>query len=130
MSKLWNILTFCYYAGESKDRCILDYAKKNNGTELCEKIGSTRLFDDCLFWRSGIMENTEECIYLSDPTYQGACYKRQALRDNDPGLCEMIPSEPILDRCYFDLAIKTKNSTMCDFVRNHFIQRDCRAAVK
>lgn len=100
----------------------------NDLLPLCEKLGNPEW---CI--TSAAVNKLDEsiCKVLCDNPEEGSCYEckiKVAVAKNDSGICDRIECPEIgsqlalcsyKDRCYKEIAIKTKNSSLCENVKHH-----------
>jgi hypothetical protein len=97
--------------------CLSKVAVTKKEIHICEMINDQKSQFGCLSDISLATNDADICQRLeSDDYWRDICYKNYALNNNAPQYCLLIPEGIHNNPCYYDIALKYKNWTLCDEV--------------
>ncbi|MBS3176822.1 hypothetical protein J4457_06330 [Candidatus Woesearchaeota archaeon] len=102
----------CKELSDDKHRftCVARLAREKKDAELCSEAGSFK--DSCEVL---VAERTGNAKLCEDKTGKAAdlCYQAAAYGSLNAGHCARITEEQRRSNCYFDVAVKTKDKSLC-----------------
>lgn len=114
--------SLCEKAGSSKVQCYRDMAKERLDSSMCDKID-----DDWCYLEVSIATNdSESCEPIKDNDRRNYCLTK-TLKTN---FCDDIEGSLYKSDCYFFLAKKTNNPSLCDMLKWEQDQVACLAIVQ
>ena len=80
--------------------------------------------DTCFNGLAYVKNDFRLCKEMSNENIRSICYYALALRNNNPSLCESMIS--LKDSCYLDLARIKKDPTLCDKIKEEYYKNNCQ----
>jgi hypothetical protein len=122
-----------------KEQCFgnaqKELAKKNDNYQLCFSITRKDLRGDCFGDIANKAKDIQICDFIGDDNkyYKDKCYDRVymtiAITSNEESVCANIIGKKIKD-CYYQIALKKKDSQICNLIESDFDKKRCRLNVK
>ncbi len=97
----------------SKDACFSSVAATKKDFSICEKISATYRIERCYKYVAKEKGNLLECKTFSARREQ-YCMLGVAVANFDISICEELISDGDKEECYVDIAIETKDSSLCE----------------
>jgi hypothetical protein len=138
MAKAKNNYSICREIGNSSlwNNCYADFAKAKGNYSLCNLLSSSGGKDDCFQYFANLTSNSSICNSisfnytrylcltrltgnyslcneLSNYLEKDSCFATFAGEHNAPNICLNASTHFYQDRCYTDVALKSKDASIC-----------------
>jgi hypothetical protein len=100
----------------SRPGCVERVARATGQARLCDQVAVPERQRDCYFRAAASSSDAAACQRLADVPARKACI---AIARGDARGCEDVTEASARQGCYRHLAVKTKNPSLCEGVRNH-----------
>ncbi|MFH0972203.1 MAG: hypothetical protein V1835_06605 [Candidatus Micrarchaeota archaeon] len=112
-----------------KDDCMFKAATQNNSTVLCNRIQNPDAIFRCLLFVSPGEITMDLCNKTTSPDPRVDCYKNRGIYAGDFSACMIINDWLVKGECLNQLAIMTKNATVCKSLDSEKKTNACIEAV-
>ncbi|QLJ53030.1 MAG: hypothetical protein Sv326_0855 [Candidatus Fermentimicrarchaeum limneticum] len=116
----------CYECITDKDNCYYGVANVTGNISLCNRISEPMKKDSCHLNIAKSASNPSFCSKIENTYTMNTCYSSIIYNQNYTfSSCATIIHQNWEDECFKQLAINSKNSTVCQSITDPFVKNNC-----